>query len=247
MPRFLAAACAALLLATAFHPTAARAADSACQPPAASEIQALACPKDGKPKGRAGKFDYYALVLGWSPHHCRGKDVTAGDDFQCKANSFGFVVDGLWPIRNSGKQPQYCAGQNVPALPATMVAENMCIMPNASVVQCAWKKEGTCTGLDDDAYFATARKLFAELNIPPEFRQPFPEDRTVQATAFIAEMVAANPGLKPENIALICEGSGVSDAIEKIGVCYDADLDPHPCGRVPDACRSPEIRFFGTK
>lgn len=242
MPRLLAAACAALLFATS-----AFAADSACQPPSPSDIQSLACPKDGKSKGRAGKFDYYALVLGWSPHHCRGKDVTADDNFQCKANSFGFVVDGLWPIRNSGKQPQYCAGSKVPALPAALVAENMCTMPNASAVQCAWKKQGTCTGLDDEAYFATARKLFAELNIPPEFRQPFPEDRTIQASAFIAEMVAANPGLKPENIALICEGSGVSDAIEKIGVCYDFDFNPNPCGRVADACRSAEIRFFGTK
>ena len=241
MFRLLGAAVAATIFATAAM------ADNACQIPAPTDIQALACAKDGKPKGKAGKFDYYALVVGWSPHHCRGKDLTADDDFQCKTNRFGFVVDGLWPVRNSGKQPQYCARSSVPALPAELVAKNMCAIPSAGAVQCAWKKQGTCTGLDDEAYFATARKLYAELHFPPEFQQPFPDDKTVKASDFVDAMVQANPGLRPENIALICEGGGVSNAVEKIGVCYDADLKPHACGRVPDACRSSEVKFFGLK
>ena len=222
-------------------------ADGTCQAPAPSDIQAVACAKDGKSKGKAGKFDYYALVLGWSPHHCRGKDVTGVDDFQCKANRFAFVVDGFWPVRNSGKLPQYCAGPSVPALPADLIAENLCTIPNASTIQCDWKKQGTCSGLDDEAYFATARKLYAGLHFPPDFQQPFPNDRVMQTTDFIDAMVAANPGLKAENIALICEGGGISKNIEKIGVCYDPKLRPYPCGRVPDACRSTEVNFFGLK
>jgi ribonuclease T2 len=241
MLRFLCATVTILFFATAAF------ADGSCQAPASSDIQAQACAKDGKSKGKAGKFDYYALVLGWSPHHCRGKDVTDADNFQCKTNRFGFVVDGLWPVRNNGKLSQYCAGSSVPARPAELVAETMCTIPNANAVQCAWKKQGTCTGLDDEAYFATVRELYAGLHFPPEFQQPFINDKVVKASDFIDAMIAANPSLKPENIGLICEGGGVSNTLEKITVCYDSDLKPNPCGRVPDACRAAEVKFYGLR
>jgi ribonuclease T2 len=235
---FAAAAIAAFFSTAAF-------ADGSCQAPAPSSIQALACAKDGKSKGKAGKFDYYALVVDWSPHHCRGKDVNAADDFQCKTNRFGFVVNTLWPVRDSGKQPQYCAGSNVPPRPAETVAANMCTIPNANAIQCDWKKQGTCTGLDDETYFATIRKLYADLHFPIEYQQPPKDDKIVTATSFYESMLAANPDLKPGDVALICEGSGSSNVVEKIAVCYDSDLKPQSCGRVPDACRSAEVKFVG--
>src|SRR4029077_8443916 len=43
-------------------------------------------------------FDYYTLVLSWSPTHCSTTD-RGTDDGQCARNDgarFGFVLHGLW-------------------------------------------------------------------------------------------------------------------------------------------------------
>ena len=58
-------------------------------------------------KSKAGVFDYYSLVLSWSPTFC---DSNAGrrDRAQCGKNRhYAFVVHGLWPQHEKG-WPQNC-------------------------------------------------------------------------------------------------------------------------------------------
>jgi ribonuclease T2 len=60
-----------------------------------------------------GQFDYYALVLSWSPTYCNeGHD----EDTQCNRRDGGrysFVLHGLWPQYESG-YPRDCRTQRRP-------------------------------------------------------------------------------------------------------------------------------------
>ncbi|MGI9404557.1 MAG: hypothetical protein ACR2OF_08650, partial [Hyphomicrobium sp.] len=55
---------------------------------------------DPKPqKHVAGEFDYYALVLSWSPTECL-TSTRGRSDAQCARRDgkrYGFVLHGLWP------------------------------------------------------------------------------------------------------------------------------------------------------
>src|SRR5258708_9800518 len=62
-------------------------------------------------QGEPGQFDYYVLVLSWSPSFCadsaeRDPSRTARNP-QCGPRPFSFVVHGLWPQYERGF-PEYC-------------------------------------------------------------------------------------------------------------------------------------------
>ncbi|MGB6347137.1 MAG: ribonuclease T, partial [Methyloceanibacter sp.] len=48
-----------------------------------------------KDEGQPKPFDYYALVLGWSPSYCAAEGKQRRDR-QCET-PHGFVLHGLWP------------------------------------------------------------------------------------------------------------------------------------------------------
>ena len=57
----------------------------------------------------AGKFDYYTLVMSWSPTHCANAEV-GRDEQQCARFDglrYGFVLHGLWPQYEKG-YPEAC-------------------------------------------------------------------------------------------------------------------------------------------
>jgi ribonuclease T2 len=48
-------------------------------------------------RDRPGRFDYYVLVLGWSPSYCAAEG-NRRHDRQCDAEKpRGFILHGLWP------------------------------------------------------------------------------------------------------------------------------------------------------
>jgi ribonuclease T2 len=62
-------------------------------------------------QGIPGEFDYYVLVLSWSPSFCadsaeRNPEGAARNP-QCGPRPFSFVVHGLWPQYEKG-YPQFC-------------------------------------------------------------------------------------------------------------------------------------------
>src|SRR5262245_6927236 len=62
-------------------------------------------------QGAPGEFDYYVLVLSWSPSFCadsaeRNPDRAARNP-QCGERPFSFVVHGLWPQYEKGF-PEFC-------------------------------------------------------------------------------------------------------------------------------------------
>ena len=74
-------------------------------------------PLDRQPAARneAGRFDYYSMVLSWSPTFC-ATVARGSQDQQCNprgGRSFSFVLHGLWPQHERG-WPESCPTRDRP-------------------------------------------------------------------------------------------------------------------------------------
>jgi ribonuclease T2 len=186
--------------------------------------------------GLAGKFDYYALVLSWSPSFCAGIPRD-GYDPQCHRRDgkrYAFVVHGLWPQYEKG-YPEYCPTRDRPFVPQSVIDKMLDIMPSPKLVIHEYKKHGTCSGHDPVGYFDVTRNLFSKVKIPQRF-QGSDQAMMVSPGELVQEFVAANPGLKPEMISVDCdERSG--NRLKEVRVCFTKDGDLRSCGRNEDQRR----------
>lgn len=180
----------------------------------------------------AGQFDYYALVLSWSPTHCATAQPREGD-LQCgrtDGRRYGFVLHGLWPQHDRG-WPEYCPTRARPFVPQPVIDNILDIMPSPRLAIHEYKKHGTCSGMDPAQYFAESRKLFTRIKIPAAYINPF-ENRMVAPDDLMEEFLAANPGLKPDMLAISCGGAG--NRLREIRVCFNRSGDFRACGRNED-------------
>jgi ribonuclease T2 len=171
-----------------------------------------------------GEFDYYVLVLSWSPSFCR----TEGDDrneAQCQGQrSHAFVLHGLWPQYERG-WPENCYTGKRPWIPRAVIDEMRDIMPSKSLIIHQYRDHGTCSGLDPAQYFAAARELYERVDVPARFEAP-------DATLRIApdeverEFLAANAWLKPDMLSVTCRHGSLLD----VRICFGRDLVPRACG-----------------
>lgn len=80
-----------------------------------------------------GTFDYYVLVLGWSPTYCLKEGDERGDP-QCDTErSHDFVLHGLWPQYANG-WPEDCYRGKRPWVPSQVIGEMRDIMPSKELV-----------------------------------------------------------------------------------------------------------------
>lgn len=179
-------------------------------------------------KNTAGRFDYYALVLSWSPTFCAG-DTSGRNDMQCNPRGgrrYSFVLHGLWPQYEKG-YPQDCPTRDRPFVPRPIIDRMLDIMPAPGLVIHEYKKHGTCSGLSPEGYFETARKLYSKVKIPARFDQP-------QAPQFVSpgevakEFLAANPDMPPSGLGVSCGRPG--DRLREIRICFTRDGAFRPCG-----------------
>jgi ribonuclease T2 len=184
-----------------------------------------------RPGGRehvAGKFDYYALVLSWSPSYCAG--LTKGEyEPQCHRRDgkrYSFILHGLWPQYERGF-PGDCPTPQRAFVPENLIERMQDIMPSRRLVIHEYRKHGTCSGLAPDAYYDLARKLFAKINIPPRFNNPG-APFTVSPEDTIRDFVAATPGLKPDSIGVVCGGPG--NRLRELRICFNRDGEFRACG-----------------
>jgi ribonuclease T2 len=177
----------------------------------------------------AGKFDYYALVLSWSPTHC-SSEASADDEMQCNRRDgkrYSFVLHGLWPQYTRG-WPQSCRLPRQPFVPDNVIAGMLDIMPSRGLVIHEYRKHGTCSGLDAASYFQLARQLFKKVRIPNDYVNPF-ETQFVTPANLKRAFVAANPGLPAEAIAISCARGG-RGRLREIRICLSRDGMPVACG-----------------
>jgi ribonuclease T2 len=182
-----------------------------------------------------GDFDFYLLTLSWSPGFCDTGGAAKSPD-QCSAGSnLGFVVHGLWPQYQHG-YPSDCD----PNRPVSRIAlqQSDGVFPSEGLARYEWRKHGTCTGLSPEAFFASARRARDSITIPDAFKAPRDQQSTAPADIQRA-FIAANPGLRPETMAIGC----TRGELEDVRLCISKDLRQFvTCPEVARAtCRSPTI------
>lgn len=178
-------------------------------------------------RNAAGQFDYYALVLSWSPSYCSG--AGDNDDQQCNRSDgkrFSFILHGLWPQYEKG-YPQDCRTARRPFVPQPLIESMLDIMPSSRLVIHEYRKHGTCSGLQPDGYFSTSRRLFSSIRIPDRYKNPF-EAQFVSPEEVINNFTHANPQIEPDMMAVACGGAG--NRLKEIRFCFSKDGTPRSCG-----------------
>jgi ribonuclease T2 len=177
----------------------------------------------------AGQFDYYALVLSWSPTYCASPE-NADDGHQCNRRDgrrYAFVLHGLWPQYERG-YPESCRTRKRPYVPQNIIDGMLDIMPSPRLVIHEYRKHGTCSGLNPASYFALSRRLFETIRIPERYRNPF-ETQFVSPENLASEFLKENPNLRPDMLAISCAGPG--NRLREIRICMTRDGQPRACGR----------------
>ena len=189
-------------------------------------------------RDRPGVFDYYVLVLGWSPTYCLIEGRLRRDT-QCDAETpHDFVLHGLWPQYDRG-WPKDCYAGRRPWVPSEVIDTMRDIMPSKSLIIHEYATHGTCAGLTPEQYYDAARALYDRVSLPPEFTDPETR-RDLSPEGVEREFLAANPWLSADMIAVTCRREALLD----IRVCFDRDLRPRKCGANEDQrrlCRAGKI------
>lgn len=173
-----------------------------------------------------GKFDYYLLVLSWSPSFCAESAERnfrqASRNPQCGPRPYSFVVHGLWPQYERGF-PEFCEVP-APRLSRAIVDDMLDLMPAPALIYHEWDRHGTCLGTSARNYFETIRKARAVVKIPPEFLD-VKSALTVSPADVEAAFIKANNGLTPEGISIPCNSS----RLDEIRICLTRDLQFRAC------------------
>ncbi len=193
--------------------------------PLAALLFSLGSPAEAR-GGRPGVFDYYTLVLSWSPTYCASPERRRRREPQCDGpRPFAFVLHGLWPQYERG-WPEYCRIGRRPWVPRRVIDSMLDIMPSPGLVIHEYKKHGVCTGLDAARYFALSRTLFAKITIPERFRR-LDKPLLVRPGEVEAAFLAANPALTPEMISISCNRR---KRLREVRICFSRLGKPRACG-----------------
>jgi ribonuclease T2 len=166
-----------------------------------------------------GKFDYYQLVLSWSPTHC-AENSRGPEDTQCgirRKRPYAFIVHGLWPQYDGRDWPEFCRTRGRPYVPDAIINQMMDIMPSRGLIIHQFKKHGTCTGMNPETYFSATRIAYRNVKIPREFERP---DRDLKMTTreLVNKFLAVNPTMTADAIQVICK-RGNQNRLQEVKVC----------------------------
>jgi ribonuclease T2 len=219
--------------------------DDAATPSApASESESRAGPPAPVAESNAD-FDYYLLVLSWSPTHC-SSDAGHGsdDDLQCRSGRpFAFVLHGLWPQNERG-YPQDCASNEPRDVSDDLMKRMLEVSPSRDLVQHEWQKHGTCSGLSQSDFVSSAVTAFRSIQVPPVFTAPA---RPIMTTPDEVRrlFVAANNGLEAEDVAATCSRNELAE----LWVCLDRQFRPRACSAEVQRrhCGSRRVRMLAVR
>ena len=173
--------------------------------------------------GEPGRFDYYVLVLGWTPSYC-ATERRQRHDRECDVERpHAFTLHGLWP-QNVRGWPEGCRMPRRPWVPQSVIDDMRDVMPSKALVIHEYRAHGTCSGLAPDQYFGLARDLYERVSIPPRFSAI--GRLTLSQEEIKGEFLKANPWLKPNMIVVSCRGQNLLD----VRICFGRDLFPKACG-----------------
>ena len=201
--------------------------------------------QSGRPKviTQPGDFAYYLLSLSWSPSYCAGLQRD-GYDPQCHRRDgkrYSFVLHGLWPQFERG-WPQDCPSADKGFVPRPIANQMLDIMPSDKLVFHEYRKHGVCSGLGVEGYFDLARRAYQQVRIPERFQQVTDERLFVSPTELRQAFLDANPGLRPDALAVVCGGPG--NRLQEVRICLDKEAKFRACGRNEDQrklCSAPSM------
>ncbi len=174
-------------------------------------------------------FDFYVLSLSWSPSWCLDNDPS-GRSMQCDPdNDHGFIVHGLWPQNEQG-YPEFCRTRESDRVPDALGRTLFDIMPSMGLIGHEWRKHGSCSGLSQKDYFSVLRAAREKLVIPPSLQSVGSDQRT-NATQIETALTSANPGLRPDALAVTC----ASGRVDEVRICFNKDLSFRACGEIDRA------------
>lgn len=175
---------------------------------------------------RSGNFDFYVLALSWSPSYCEAEGTQA-NPMQCEARQpHAFVVHGLWPQFEKG-YPSRCATRLNDRVPNALAHKMVDIMPSFGLIGHQWRKHGTCSGLDQQGYFAMIRAAFDKVQVPAVYRNA-ENAHNVNPDKLEREFIALNQGLTHDGIATTCQ----NNLLREVRICLTKDLQFRSCEEV---------------
>lgn len=180
-------------------------------------------------------FDFYVLALSWSPSFCTAEGADANPQ-QCDGGKpYAFIVHGLWPQWERG-YPENCPTERRDVASATMRGLYD-LMPSDALIRHQWRKHGSCSGLDQENYFATLRKARERVQIPAPFRR-LDAARTVAPAEVENAFLRANPGLPADGVAVLCD----KRLFREVRICLTKSLAFRACPEVDRrACRAGNV------
>lgn len=178
-------------------------------------------------QGTPGVFDYYLLVLSWSPEFC----YSHADKPECRSGHHGFVVHGLWPQYVDG-YPERCSTAPGLSNPAEMAD----IMPDPGLVNHEWLAHGTCSGLDAEHYFQLLRRAFTSVEVPSRFVALHATFSTPPQDVK-REFLQVNRAFNTDEMTVSCG----NNYLTAVSFCMTKDLQPTACQNLRD-CRANVIR-----
>jgi ribonuclease T2 len=172
----------------------------------------------------AGDFDYFVMALSWSPAWCALEGDARGDP-QCDAGrGLTFTLHGLWPQDDPSGWPSYCrTGQRDPSRSDSAAMAD--IMGGSGLAWYQWKKHGRCAGLSAPDYFATMRRAYGSVTIPPVFAR-IDRDLTLDALIVEEAFLESNPALSADQLTVTCKAG----LVQEVRICLSKDLAPRRCG-----------------
>lgn len=212
--------------------------DKGAAAPAATAQETVAQGRSRDSGGQQpGRFDFYVLALSWSPSFCQDSEERGrnGGEQCSTARPYSFVVHGLWPQYERGF-PQNCE-QPAPRLNRELMTSMLDLMPAPRLVFHEWDTHGTCSGLDQQAYFDLVRKARETVKIPEAYVSP-KAALSVSPTEVEEAFVKANPGLSRAAISVTCG----SPRLGEVRICMNKDLRFRDCAELDRrACRRDKL------
>jgi ribonuclease T2 len=182
-------------------------------------------------------FDYWTLSLSWSPQYCHANFDSK--EPQCVFENY-FVLHGLRP-HVSGDGDSGCEGES--KLSAELLAKNIDLVPNRSVLLREWRQHGRCSGIGQAEYFVQLEYASRKLRIPSVYAKV---TKTLKTTAqeIKNRFIEANPDLQESGIQLVCTG----EMLKEINICFDKAFAFRRCelelqNRCEDSVKLLKIRF----
>lgn len=193
-------------------------------------------------------FDFYLLNFTIAPSFC-ALSARYAEKQECQSTTDAsfrdppLTVHGLWPNRERvsvNLQPQYCAGPPLGRLSPSVRQSLVRYMPGMTdgLDRYEWRRHGTCSGLEADAYFTTVIHLaeWANDKIGAVLRDGGLLGREVRVDDLLGAVAAKAPALAAAmivNCRFSREEGGPSRAyIEEIRVVLSKEFKPEPAERV---------------